>query len=109
VAFDEGLVQRIHDVFAGAPDVVAKKMFGGVAFMVGGRMACGVIRNDLLVRVGRDAYEETLALPHVRQMDFTGRPMRGFVLVDAEGVAEDGDLEAWVGRGVETAASLPPG
>ena len=79
MAFDEGLAERVRDLFDGAPDVVEKKMFGGMAFMVGGHMACGIIGDDLLVRVARDDYDTTLALPHARQMDMTGRPMRGFV------------------------------
>jgi TfoX/Sxy family transcriptional regulator of competence genes len=108
MAYDEGLAERVRDLFGGAPDVVEKKMFGGVAFLVAGNMACGIIGDDLLVRVARDDYDATLALPHARQMDMTGRPMRGFVVVDAEGLAEDGDLEEWVDRGVDFVQTLPP-
>lgn len=108
MAYDEGLAERIRLLFDGAPDVVSKKMFGGVAFMVAGNMACGVIGDDLMVRVGRDGYEATLALPHAGPMEMTGRTMRGFVVVDAEGLAEDGDLERWVDRGVDFVRTLPP-
>ncbi|HEY5110230.1 MAG TPA: TfoX/Sxy family protein [Acidimicrobiales bacterium] len=108
MAYDEGLAERVRDLFGGAPDVVEKKMFGGVAFLVAGNMACGIIGDDLLVRVARDDYDAALALPHARQMDMTGRPMRGFVVVDAEGLAEDGDLEEWVDRGVDFVQTLPP-
>jgi hypothetical protein len=79
-----------------------------VAFMVAGNMACGIIGDDLLVRVARDDYDSTLTLPGIRQMDMTGRPMRGFVVVDAEGLAEDADLEEWVDRGVDFVQTLPP-
>jgi TfoX N-terminal domain len=108
MAYDEGLAERVADLFDGAPDVVSKKMFGGVAFMVAGNMACGIIGDDLMVRVARDDYDATLALPHARPMELTGRTMRGFVVVDAEGVAEDGDLVAWVDRGVDFVRTLPP-
>jgi len=108
MAYDEGLAERVRDLFNGAPDVAEKKMFGGVAFMVAGNMACGIIGDDLLVRVARDDYDSTLALPYARQMDMTGRPMRGFVVVDAEGLAEDADLEEWVERGVDFVQTLPP-
>ena len=108
MAYDEGLAERVRDLFDSAPDVVEKKMFGGVAFMVAGNMACGIIGDELLVRVARDDYDSTLALPYARQMDMTGRPMRGFVVVDAEGVAEDADLEEWVVRGIDFVETLPP-
>jgi len=108
VAFDEGLGERVRALFAGAPDVTERRMFGGLAFLVAGHMACGIIGDDLLVRVTRADYDAVLALPHARRMEFTGRPMRGFVVVDAEGIAEDDELEAWVDRGVDVVRALPP-
>jgi TfoX/Sxy family transcriptional regulator of competence genes len=108
MAFDEGLGQRVRALFDGAPDVTERRMFGGLAFMVAGNMACGIIGDDLLVRVTRADYDATLALPHARRMDVGGRPMRGFVVVDAEAIAEDDDLETWVDRGVDVARALPP-
>ncbi len=108
VAFDEGLGERVRTLFAGAPDVTERRMFGGLAFLVAGHMACGIIGDDLLVRVTRADYDAVLALPHARRMEFTGRPMRGFVVVDAEGIAEDDELEDWVDRGVEFVRALPP-
>ena len=108
MAYDEGLAERVRELFDGAPDVVEKKMFGGVAFMVAGNMACGIMGDDLLVRVAREDYDSTLAMAYARQMDMTGRPMRGFVVVDAEGLAEDVDLEEWVDRGVDFVQTLPP-
>ncbi len=83
-------------------------MFGGLAFMVAGNMACGVIGDDLLVRVGRDAYDAMVHLPFAGPMEMGDRIMRGFVVVDGEGVAEDDELEEWVERGAGYAASLPP-
>lgn len=83
-------------------------MFGGLAIMVAGNMACGVIGDDLMVRVGRDAWAACLALPHAREMDLTGKTMTGIVLVDAEGIAEDDALVEWLDRGLDYAGSLPP-
>ncbi len=83
-------------------------MFGGIAFMLNGHMCCGVTRHDLMVRVGPDAYEDSLARPHARPMDFTGRPMKGMVYVGPGGCEDDDDLRAWVDRGVAFATSLPP-
>jgi hypothetical protein len=108
MAFDEGLAERIRAVLGDAPDVRERRMFGGLAVMVAGNMACGVIGDDLMVRVGRDAWASCLALPHAREMDLTGRTMTGLVLVDAEGVAEDDALIGWLDRGVAYAGSLPP-
>ena len=83
-------------------------MFGGLACMIAGNMCVGIVGDDLMVRVGPDWYEAALDLPHVREMDFTGRTMRGFVYVDAAGTAEDDELDAWIQRGLDFAGSLPP-
>jgi len=107
MAFDEGLAQRIRETLDERIGVSEKKMFGGLCFLVGGNMACGVIGEELMVRVGPDAYEDSLAQPHAREMDFTGRALRGMVYVSAEGAEEDADLSTWVGRGAGFAASLP--
>ena len=107
MTYDEGLAQRIREAFDERSDVTEKRMFGGVAFMVRGHMCCGVAREDLMVRVGPDAYGDALAQPHAREMDFTGKPMRGMVYVAPEGVDEDADLEAWIERGVAFSGSLP--
>jgi len=107
VAFDEALAERVQDVLGDAPDVVAKRMFGGVAFMVAGNMACGVMGDDLMVRVGKDDQAACLALPHTRPMEMSGRVMGGFVVVDAGGLDDDDALTTWVERGAGYAASLP--
>ncbi len=106
--YDEGLAERIRGVLGEAADVEERRMFGGLCFMVGGHMACGVNGDDLMVRVGPDAYAERLARDHAREMDFTGRPLKGMVYVAPEGVAEDDDLADWVAAGAGFARSLPP-
>jgi TfoX/Sxy family transcriptional regulator of competence genes len=85
-----------------------RKMFGGLCFMSSGNMCFGVLGDEIMVRVGPDAYTEALQLPHAREMDFTGRSMRGMVYVDPDGISEDLDLEAWLQRGLAYARSLPP-
>jgi TfoX N-terminal domain len=88
--------------------VAEKRMFGGLAFMVGGNMSCGVMGKELMVRVGPAAYGEALSRPHARTMDFTGRPLKGMVYVGAKGLEADRDLASWVELGVAFAESLPP-
>ncbi len=107
MAYDEALAVRIRAAFEGQPSVAEKKMFGGVAFMVSGNMACGVTSDELMVRVGPDNYEDALNCPHARPMDFTGRPMRGMVYVARPGFESDQDLAAWVESGASFARSLP--
>ncbi|HEV8281304.1 MAG TPA: TfoX/Sxy family protein [Candidatus Limnocylindrales bacterium] len=109
MAYDEVLAERIRAALRGRADVVEKKMFGGITFMVAGRMACGVIHDDLMVRVGPDGHDEAIAKPHARSMDFTGKPMRGMVYVAPAGVATDDDLRSWVDRAIRvaTAADVP--
>lgn len=97
---DEGLAQRIRELLEDDPRISEKRMFGGVAFLANGRMTLGIIRDELMVRVGADAHEAAVALPHARSMDFTGRPMRGFVQVAPPGFEDDADLRAWLERGI---------
>ncbi len=105
MAYDEVLAERIRTALRGRDDVVEKKMFGGLTFMVAGRMACGVVHDDLMVRVGREGHDDAIAEPHVRPMDFTGKPMRGMAYVAPAGVATDDDLRRWVDRGVRAATA----
>jgi TfoX/Sxy family transcriptional regulator of competence genes len=107
MAFDEAVAGRVRKALAGAPDVVEKRMFGGVAFMVRGNMCCGVIDDRLMLRVGPDGYEAALSRPHAKPMDFTGRPMKGMVYVEPAGFASVGDLKSWIARAMEFALSLP--
>lgn len=108
MAYDEGLAQRIREVLGDRPGLVEKKMFGGVGFMLHGNMACGVNKEDLIVRVGPENYAESVTRPHTRPFDLTGREMTGWVVVLPEGHESDDDLEGWVRQGVDFALSLPP-
>ena len=108
MSYDERLAERVLDILGAEPTLVQKKMFGGVAVMLQGNLACGVLRSDLMVRVGKDEYEAALARPHARPMDFTGRPMRGWVVVGPEATDDDASLEDWVATGAAYALSLPP-
>ena len=108
MAYDEGLAQRIRQRWAADPEVAEKRMFGGVAFLYRGNMAAGVTGDDLMVRVGPDASDAALARPGTRVFDMTGRPMRGWVVVDGAAVAEDDALGAWLAEGRAFAAGLPP-
>lgn len=107
MAYDERLAERVREVLLGEERVSERKMFGGIAFMVRGNMCCGVVKDELMVRVGPDQYDTLLGRPGARPMDFTGRPMKGLVYVAAPGLESDRALRAWVERGVWFAASLP--
>lgn len=108
MAYDEDLALRLRVAFQDETDVVEKKMFGGMAFMVRGNMCCGVTGSDLMVRVGAEQYDNAISLPHARPMDFTGRPMKGFVYVDGEGVDTNENLKEWVNRSMNFVSTLPP-
>jgi TfoX/Sxy family transcriptional regulator of competence genes len=108
MAYDEGLAHRIREIVSDQPGLVEKKMFGGVGFMLHGNMACGVNRENLIVRVGPEKYAAALAKPNARVFDITGRPMTGWVTVEPDGYESDEDLKAWVQQGIDFALSLPP-
>jgi len=108
VGYDEGLAERIREMLADVPDMTEKKMFGGMCVLVSGNMCCGIVDDSLMVRVGPDQYEACLKLQHAREMDFTGKPLKGMLYVDPEGVAEDEDLEAWIDRCMSFMQTLPP-
>src|SRR5918997_6396572 len=109
MAFDERLAARVRTVLDARSDVADKRMFGGVAFFVGGNMACGVSGEELMVRVGPDQAADLVASETAaRPMEMKGRPMRGWVLVAADATADDGDLERWVRRGGGVAGRPPP-
>ena len=84
MAYDEILAERIRDHVADNPDIVEKKMFGGIAFMLSGNMAVGISNDELMVRTGPDGYEDAITRPGVRDFDMTGRRMRGWILVAAD-------------------------
>ncbi|MFH8694538.1 TfoX/Sxy family protein [Streptomyces chartreusis] len=108
MAYDEGLAERIRERLGADPEISEKRMFGGLAFLYRGNMTVGVTGGDLMVRVGPDATDAALARPGARIFDMTGRPMRGWVVVDGTAVAEDEALGAWVDEGRALAAGLPP-
>ena len=96
MAYDEELAGRVRAVLKRKRGLTEKKMFGGIAFMIRGNMCCGVTDEALMARVGPDQYPDALSRPHAREMDFTGKPMKGFVHVAPEGFASDEDLKSWV-------------
>ncbi|MCA9551712.1 MAG: TfoX/Sxy family protein [Myxococcales bacterium] len=106
--YDEALAERVRVVLAGVEGVSEQKMFGGICFMVNGNMICGVTRDELMVRSGKEAYAELVAMDHARPMEMgRGRVMTSMVVVDAPGIATARDLKTWVGRGLKVAAALP--
>jgi TfoX/Sxy family transcriptional regulator of competence genes len=108
MAYDTILAARIRDELKGRTDFVEKQMFGGVAYLVNGNMAVGIVKDDLMVRVGPDAHDDAVTRPHTRPMDFAGRPMRGMVYVTPAGVETAAALGDWIGRAVDHALTLPP-
>jgi len=108
VAYDEELADRVRAALAPREQLTERKMFGGLAFMLGGNMACGVMGDEIMVRFAHDEVERALGEPHTRAMDFTGKPLKGMIYVSAEGIAADSDLARWVETGADYAASLPP-
>lgn len=105
--FDERLARRVREALSGR-DAVERKMMGGLVFMVNGNLCCGVDRGDLIVRVGQDDHQGALREPHVRPMDLTGRPLKGFVLVGSPGLRSRTALQRLVMQGVQYATALPP-
>ena len=104
--YDEALAERVRLLLAHRDDVREQKMFGGIAFMVGDKMCVGITNDDLMVRLGASDYEVALKRPHARPMDFTGRPMRGFVFVAPEGVKTNRQLQAWIDLALAYRATL---
>ena len=108
MAYDEGLAERVREIVHGRPAITERKMFGGLAFMAGGHVFVGILGERLMVRLPLEAYAQALLLPHVREMDFTGRPMKGYVFVEPDGYASDEALLEWVSGSHRFAAGLPP-
>jgi TfoX/Sxy family transcriptional regulator of competence genes len=107
MAFDEALAVRVRNVLPDGESVIEKRMFGGIAFLLNGNMCCGVRGDELIVRLDPAHAEDALGEPHVRVFDLTGRGMKGWVRIASDRLGTDGELQAWVSRGVEFAASLP--
>ena len=107
MAYDLELAQQIRRMLAGQPQLTERVMFGGIAFMLRGNMVCGVIDDTLMVRVGPAQHAAALREAHVQPFDLTGRPMKGWVTVNAPGLANPDDLTRWVQRGIDFALTLP--
>jgi TfoX/Sxy family transcriptional regulator of competence genes len=107
VAYDEKLADRIRQAIGPRPDVTEKKMFGGLAFLLSGKMFLGLATADLMVRVGPDGHAAALARPHARPMDFTGRPMKGYVYVAPDGLRSAAALRKWVDLALAFVATVP--
>lgn len=106
MSYDLKLAERIRSELNGIP-VVEKKMFGGVGFLLNGNIACGVNKENLIVRVDPEKHNTLLKKPNAKPFDLTGRPMKGWLVVEADGVKTDRQLSAWVKEGVEFASTLP--
>jgi hypothetical protein len=108
MAYDQGLAARVREVIGGQPGLTEKTMFGGLAFLLNGNMACGVRGEDLMVRLAADDADAALRERGARPSDMGGRPMKGWLLVAPDGHAEDDDLRRWLDRGLAYAGSLSP-
>ena len=108
MAFDQGLAARLQDYFQDRSDIEAKKMFGGLCFMVSEHMCCGIVGDMLMCRVGPDNYDKCLNKQHAAEMDFTGKAMKGMVYVLPKGFENDADLHGWLKTCDSFVKSLPP-
>jgi hypothetical protein len=106
-AYDEFLAGRIRDALSRSRGIEEKKMFGGVGFLLQGNMLVGVWKDSLVARLGPDAYDDALLDPHAQEFDITGRPMKGWVLVDPDGIESDAQLAAWIEKALSFVRTLP--
>jgi hypothetical protein len=105
--YDATIADRVRPLMARRPGFAEKKMFGGVGFLLHGNMCVGVWKEFLIVRVGPDAYDAALTKPGAKEFDITGRPMKGWVMVDPSGARDDHELIAWVEEAVAFVSELP--
>jgi TfoX N-terminal domain len=103
MAYDDTLANRVRQIVGARRGIVERKMFGGLTFLLQGRRCCGIVGNDLMVRVSADEYDRILRRPHVRPMDFTGKPLRGFRYVSPPGLRTATALRRWLSRGERVA------
>lgn len=108
MAFDQTLAGRIRDVLVSGRSIEEKKMFGGLGFLLDGNMLVCVWKTTLIVRIGPDSYEDALREPDVREFDITGKPMKGWIMVEPDGVEDDAQLAAWIERAMAFVKTLPP-
>lgn len=107
MAYNEKLADRMREKLMGLKKLEGKKMMGGLCFLYKTKMCCGIVKDELMVRVIESRYEEALSHPYCREMDFTGRPLKGFVYVSPDGFKKDNDLSYWLDMGIEYVESLP--
>jgi TfoX/Sxy family transcriptional regulator of competence genes len=107
MSYDEKTAGRVREILGRRADVVERRMFGGLCFMANGAMCCGLSGETLMVRIGPEQHEEALAQPHARPMDFTGKPMKGFVYVDAPGISTAAALTKWIDRSLAFVSTVP--
>jgi TfoX/Sxy family transcriptional regulator of competence genes len=107
MAINEELAERIRQVLARRKGIEEKKMFGGIGSLMHGNLLVGVWKDSLVVRIGPEEGEEALKEPHVKEFDITGRAMKGWLLVEAEGVTGDDQLNGWIQRAVKFVGTLP--
>lgn len=105
--FSESLAARIRDNLSRKRGIEEKKMFGGVGFLLDGNMLVGVWKDSLIVRLGPAAYDEAFLEPHVKEFDITGKSMKGWVMVNSEGIADEGPLKSWIERATKFVKTLP--
>jgi len=108
MAYDEKFAARIRKVLGPRKGLVAKQMFGGIAFLLNGNMCVGIHKDELIVRLDPDETDAALAKPHTRVFDLTGRPMKGWILVGSKGIATARQLRQWVSVATNYAGALPP-
>ena len=108
MAYDESVAGRVRKALAARTVFSERKMFGGLCFLVGGNMCCGVQGRELMLRLGNEGAAQALTEPHTREMDFTGRPIRSMLYLSSDGFRSEDDLHAWIGRAVAFAKTLPP-
>ncbi len=108
MAYNEALGQRMRKMMKGERGVVEKSMFGGIGFVVNGNLACGVNKQDLIVRLGEGEFQEALRRSNVRIFNMTGRPMKGWIMVSSGGYRTDRSLRGWIDKSLAHARSLPP-
>ena len=107
MAYDADLADRVREVIPAGTDVTERKMFGGLAFLLGGHMFVGIVGSELMVRLGYEGARRALERDHVREMDFTGRPMKNMIFVQPAGL-DDQELERWIHAAAEHARTLAP-
>jgi TfoX/Sxy family transcriptional regulator of competence genes len=107
MAYDQHLAMQVRAAFSDEESYTEREMFGGIGFMISGNMACGVLGDDLIVRVGPQSYETELRHSGVKEFDMTGRPMRGWVLVTPTALETEASLRSWVQKGLEFSRTLP--